>query len=74
MAMPSGPSLTISAAYRSEEAYFDEAGKPTLSKEGYAKVIKQYDGVGHQVGEAYFDEAGKPTLSKEGYAKIDHDV
>ncbi|WP_048709317.1 TIR domain-containing protein [Microvirga massiliensis] len=53
-----------------EEAYFDGAGKPTLSKDGYAKVIFGYDARGKEKERAYFDEAGRPTRSKDGYARI----
>lgn len=59
-----------SAIRRPKEAFFDEAGKPTLSKAGYTRIAKRYDGAGHLVEEAYFDQEGKPTLSKDGYARV----
>ena len=52
-----------------ETAYFDEQGRPTRHKDGYARLTKQYDERGNQIEEAYFDEAGKPTRHKDGYAK-----
>ena len=51
-----------------EQAFFDEAGKPTRSKDGYAKVTMAYDARGNEIAAAYFDEAGRPTRLKEGYA------
>ena len=47
---------------------FDEAGKPTRLKDGYATITKAYDARGKRIGEAYYDEEGNPTKSKDGYA------
>ena len=44
-------------------AYFDEAGKPSLLKEGFAR-LRELRRSQPRDGEAYFDEAGKPTLWK----------
>ena len=52
-----------------EEAYFDEAGKPTAF-DGYTKITLVYDARGISSRERYFDEAGKPTRSKDGYARL----
>lgn len=53
-----------------EVAYFDEADRPTLSKDRYAVVKRKYDQADRITEEAYFDEAGGATLSKDGYAKL----
>jgi len=41
-------------------AYFDEAGKPVRSRDGYASFAASYDERGNLIGAAYFDERGKP--------------
>jgi hypothetical protein len=41
-----------------EEAYFDEKGDPTRSKDGYAKITKVYNTRGEVVEQTYFDEKG----------------
>jgi hypothetical protein len=58
------------AGHLVEEAYFKEAGKPTLSKEGYAECSTTYNDYGNEAKRAYFGEAGKPVLAKSGVASI----
>jgi hypothetical protein len=52
---------------RIEEAYFDAAGRPCLSWNGFHKIAVQYDERGNPVGEAYFDTNGKPCLHRQGF-------
>ena len=53
-----------------EVAYFDEPGRPTRHKDGYARFTAKYDERGNQIEEAYFDEHGRPTRHKDGYARL----
>ena len=68
--MPGSLTHTTGRGKEIERAYLDEAGKPTLGKDGYARIARVLDPHSRPIEETYFDEAGKPTLSKSGYAKV----
>ena len=42
-------------------AFFDEAGRPTRHKDGYAKWTAKYDERNKEVERAFLDEAGRPV-------------
>ena len=49
---------------------FGTDGRPTLNKEGYAKITFAYDARAKEIERAYFSVDGKPTLNKDAYAKV----
>ena len=55
---------------QTEEAYFDEPGRPTRHKDGYARLTAEYDERGNLTEWAYFDEHGRPARHKDGYARL----
>ena len=51
-------------------AFFDEQGRPTRHKDGYARCTARYDERGNITEMAFFDEAGQPTRHKDGYTRL----
>ena len=57
-----------------EENYFDEEGKPTRRKDGYAKLSLAYDVRGKEIERAILRPGRKAAANKDGYAKIGEGV
>jgi uncharacterized protein YkuJ len=54
-----------------EKRYFGKDGKPSLSKDGYARFQQTFDGHGNVTELVYFEVDGNNlALSKEGYARL----
>ena len=49
-----------------KRSYFDEAGRLTFTKLGYAECRRSHDERGNLVKECYFDEEGIPCLNSNG--------
>ena len=55
-------------------AYFDEQGRPTRHKDGYAKFTASYDERGNRTEEAYFDEARPAHPAQGRLRQVHHQV
>ena len=62
--------LDTTQAIKRRSYLFGVDGKPTGTKQGYAKVVWQYDDRDNLVSEGYFGLDGKPTLHKARHAKL----
>ncbi len=56
---------------RTEEAYWDEFGKPTALQRGYIRVRMKYDPRDNLVEIKYYDEEGHLTRHPQGYARLE---
>ena len=54
-----------------EEAYFDEDGRPTRHKDGYARLTKEYDGEGDPLNITYYGIDGDPITTHLMAEEID---
>jgi hypothetical protein len=52
-----------------EVSFFDENGRPTARKGGYARIVRAYDGRGNMIEETVLDLQGKPLRPEGGCAK-----
>ena len=50
-----------------QQAYFDEANRPTYHKDGYALVQFEHDRNGNITKKMFLNPNGKPAWHKEGY-------
>lgn len=50
--------------------YYDESGKPTIGKDGYATSVSTQDARGNVIEEAFFDEHGNAFPNQNGYYKV----
>jgi hypothetical protein len=52
------------------QTYYDADARPTLSSDGYSKLVGQHDERGDNTEVAYFGIDGKPIVHKDGFATI----
>jgi hypothetical protein len=58
------------ARQRDGRLWFNEAGKPTRTRDGIASWQARFDGRGNQIELAYFDEVGNPIEAKSSSGAV----